>query len=122
PVLWLLWHSAPGRAGLPRLAAGLLLPVLAAALLTDPSGFLFWTLTGSAAYAAFTGSGLHMVSRGLANTALLALACSALLAPLARARRTARSGTADLWVWLAASAVAVVAGFHFFGHYFLQLV
>ncbi|WP_405984478.1 glycosyltransferase family 39 protein [Streptomyces sp. NBC_00872] len=127
PVLWLLWHSAPGRAGLPRLAAGLALPVLAAALLTDPSGFLFWTVTGSAAYAAFTGSGLHMASRGLANSALLALACSPLLAPLVRARRTApggtaRGGTADLWVWLAASAVAVVAGFHFFGHYFLQLV
>ncbi|QXE38967.1 glycosyltransferase family 39 protein [Streptomyces sp. GMY02] len=128
PVLWLLRHSAArgarsgagaaGRAGLPRLAAGLVLPVLGAALLTDPAGFLFWTVTGSAAYATFTGSELHVLFRGLANTALLCLACAGLPTSLVRARR----GTADLWVWLAASAVAVVAGFHFFGHYFLQLV
>ncbi|MGW2056123.1 glycosyltransferase family 39 protein [Streptomyces sp. NPDC001840] len=140
PVLWLLRHSAAdsagaragggardgagavGRAGLPRLAAGLVLPVLGAALLTDPAGFLFWTVTGSAAYATFTGSELHVLSRGLANTALLCLACAGLPAPLVRARRAARGTTTDLWVWLAASAVAVVAGFHFFGHYFLQLV
>ena len=28
----------------------------------------------------------------------------------------------DLWVWLAVSAAGVAAGFHFFGHYYLQLL
>ncbi|MEU0741556.1 glycosyltransferase family 39 protein [Streptomyces sp. NPDC006134] len=33
-----------------------------------------------------------------------------------------RGGTADLWLWLAASGGAVTVGFHFFGHYYLQLL
>ncbi|MFD5029955.1 glycosyltransferase family 39 protein [Streptomyces sp. NPDC058220] len=142
PVLWLLWHAPARRAGLARLTAGLVLPVLAAALLTVPSGFLFWTVTGSGAYATFTGSELHVVSRGVANTALLCLACAGLFPPVVRALRTGglrtgslrtgslraggkrapRPGAADLWLWLAASCFAVLLGFHFFGHYFLQLV
>ncbi|MGW4235267.1 glycosyltransferase family 39 protein [Streptomyces sp. NPDC004749] len=133
-----------------RLLAGLVLPVLAAALLTSPSGFLFWTVTGSGAYAAFTGSELHVLARGLANTALLCLACAGLLPHVLRAcsrppratgpgtdgtggpwdpeanpRRAAAlagPGVADLRLWLGASATAVLAGFHFFGHYFLQLL
>lgn len=131
PVLWLLWNTSrsapasPTRASLGRLSAGFVLPVLAVSLLTTPSGFLFWTVTGSGAYATVTGSELHVLSRGMANTALLCLACAGLLPPVVRALRT-RGGIggpgADLWVWLAASAVAVLLGFHFFGHYFLQLL
>ncbi|MEU3183722.1 glycosyltransferase family 39 protein [Streptomyces sp. NPDC006923] len=137
PVLWLLWRASPARAGLSRLSAGLVLPVLAVALVTTPAGFLFWTVTGSGAYATFTGSELHVLSRGMANTALLCLACAGLLPPLLRtlrgggrgtegpgagARASAGTGTADLWLWLAVSAAAVLLGFHFFGHYFLQLL
>ncbi|MFE2494355.1 glycosyltransferase family 39 protein [Streptomyces scopuliridis] len=131
PVLWLLWNSsrtAPAplvRAALGRLSAGLVLPVLAVALLTSPSGFLFWAVTGSGAYATLTGSELHVLLRALANTALLCLACAGLLPPVVRALRT-RGGTggpgADLWMWLASSSGAVLLGFHFFGHYFLQLL
>ncbi|MFI0229924.1 ArnT family glycosyltransferase [Streptomyces sp. NPDC017086] len=123
PVLWLLHQRGGTRAGLPRLAAGLAAPVLGAALLTDPAGFLFWTVTGSAAYASVTGSGLHAAGRALANTAILAAASAGLLAPLARALRDdARAVAAGLWPWLASSAVAVVLGCHFFGHYYLQLI
>ncbi|NSC24452.1 glycosyltransferase [Streptomyces albus subsp. chlorinus] len=32
------------------------------------------------------------------------------------------AGTADLWIWLAASLAAATVGLQFFGHYFLQLV
>lgn len=39
-------------------------PVLGAALLTTPAGFLFWTVTGSGAYVSFRGSELHVLSRG----------------------------------------------------------
>ncbi|MER7348583.1 glycosyltransferase family 39 protein [Streptomyces aurantiacus] len=149
PVVWLLWRSGVGgvagavgargvvgagrvlgtgraagagrRGGAVRLAAGVAGPVLAAAALTDPSGFVFWTLTGSGAYASFTGSELHVLFRGLANTVLLGVACAGLLPPVVRVLRVARTGAADLWLWLSASAGAVVLGFHFFGHYFLQL-
>ncbi|MET9384175.1 glycosyltransferase family 39 protein [Streptomyces sp. NPDC002928] len=119
PVLWLCGSSRPG---LLRLATGAAVPVFCAALATDPAGFLFWTVTGSAAYASFTGSELHVLVRGLTNTAILAVACAGLLPPVVRVLRIARTGAADLWLWLAASAGAVLLGFHFFGHYYLQLI
>ncbi|MFE4667161.1 glycosyltransferase family 39 protein [Streptomyces sp. NPDC056734] len=110
------------RRSLLGLVAGAVLPVLAAALLTDPAGFLFWTVTGSGAYASLTGSELHVLLRGLGNAAILAAACAGLLPLLARkTARTPRPG-AELWLWLAASGAAVCAGFHFFGHYYLQLL
>lgn len=121
PVLWLLHRRGATRTGAPRLAAGFAAPVLGAALATNPSGFLFWTVTGSASYASLTGSGAHALGRALANTAILAAASAGLLPPVVRALRVARAETADLWVWLASSALAVIVGCHFFGHYFLQL-
>lgn len=134
PVLWLCCTQggkagdARGgrpddvRAALLRLAAGVVLPVVAAALLTDPAGFLYWTVTGSRQYVSLTGSGPHIVARALANTALLALACAGLIAPAVSVLRRTRAGSPDLWLWLAVSAGAVLTGGHFFGHYFLQLV
>ncbi|MFK0169532.1 ArnT family glycosyltransferase [Streptomyces sp. NPDC090306] len=123
PVLWL---CGPRRGPLLAVAAGTVLPVLGAALVTDPAGFLFWTVTGSSAYASFAGSELHVLGRALANAAILAVACAGLLPPVVRALRTRRTGAAEtwgwLWLWLTGAAVAVVAGFHFFGHYYLQLV
>ncbi|QTE01627.1 glycosyltransferase family 39 protein [Streptomyces cyanogenus] len=121
PVAWLLHRRGGTRAGLPGLAAGFAVPVLGAALLTDPAGFLFWTVTGSATYATPTGSELHVLARALTNTAILAAACAGLLPPVVRALRTTRAGAAELWLWLGSSAVAVVLGCHFFGHYYLQL-
>ncbi|MCP3818416.1 glycosyltransferase family 39 protein [Streptomyces sp. A3M-1-3] len=122
PVLWLLLQSAPARTAVIRTGLGLLLPVVLVALVTDPAGFVFWTVTGSTAYASFTGSELHVLFRALANSALLATACAGLILPVARALRLARPAAADLWLWLGASAAAVVLGFHFFGHYYLQLI
>lgn len=121
PVAWLLHRQGGARTGVPRFAAGFAVPVLGAALATDPAGFLFWTVTGSAAYASFTGSELHVLVRALTNTAILAAASAGLLPPVVRALRTARTGTADLWLWPASSAAAVILGCHFFGHYYLQL-
>ncbi|MBG0851793.1 glycosyltransferase family 39 protein [Streptomyces spinoverrucosus] len=123
PVIWLYVRTGGGsRGGLLWLAAGVVVPVLCAALVTDPAGFLFWTVTGSRAYASFTGSELHVLARGLANTAILAVGCAGLLPPVVRVLRVARTGAGELWLWLAASAGAVLAGCHFFGHYYLQLL
>ncbi|MET9365532.1 glycosyltransferase family 39 protein [Streptomyces sp. NPDC006632] len=123
PVLWLLWHRpGPRRTPVLRTLVGVALPIAAVAWLTGPSRFLFWTVTGSAAYASFTGSELHVLTRGLTNTALLAAGCAGLLPPVVRVLRIARTGAVDLWLWLAASAGAVLLGFHFFGHYYLQLI
>ncbi|MFG2606196.1 ArnT family glycosyltransferase [Streptomyces sp. NPDC048514] len=121
PVAWLLHRKGAPLAGAGRLAAGFAVPVLGVALATDPAGFLFWTVTGSTAYASFSGSELQALVRATANTAILAAASAGLLVPIARALRTTRGGAADLWLWLASSAVAVTLGFHFFGHYYLQL-
>ncbi|MFI0235219.1 ArnT family glycosyltransferase [Streptomyces sp. NPDC016845] len=118
PVAWALWRCGAPRAGVVRCAAGAALPVLTAALVTDPAGFLFWTVTGSGSYATFTGSGLHALGRGLANAAILGVACAGFLPALVR---RSRAGPPELWLWLASSAGAVLCGFHFFGHYYLQL-
>lgn len=135
PVMWLCvsagccpraGRKAPLRdvraRGLAWLGAGVVAPVLGVAAVTDPAGFLFWTVTGSGAYASFTGSEIHVLARGLTNTAILALACAGLIPPVLRVLRLARTGAADLWLWSAASAGAVLLGFHFFGHYYLQLL
>ncbi|WP_447040620.1 ArnT family glycosyltransferase [Streptomyces sp. DSM 118878] len=128
PVAWLLWRGGgPPRRGasrrdVARLAAGLCGPVLAAALVTTPRGFVFWTVTGSGAYASFTGSELHVLGRGLINALLLAAACAGIIPPVLRALRGVLGGATDLWLWLASSAAAVLLGLHFFGHYYLQLM
>ncbi|SCK49080.1 glycosyltransferase family 39 protein [Streptomyces sp. WMMB 322] len=127
PVLWLLWSERGGRRPPARLAAwlaaGCALPVLAAALLYGPARFAFWMATGSSSYVSADGSAGYALVRALANCALLAAGClPMLLAVLYVSRvRRALTHTVDAWLWLAASAVAVTAGFQFFGHYFLQL-
>ncbi|MFZ3567544.1 ArnT family glycosyltransferase [Streptomyces sp. BH097] len=122
PAVWMLWRAGWSRSGVLRCGVGALAPVAAAALATNPTGFLFWTVTGSGAYASITGSELHVLLRGLTNAALLSVACAGVLPPIVRVLRIARTGCGDLWLWLASSSVAVATGFHFFGHYYLQLV
>ncbi|MFC1414888.1 ArnT family glycosyltransferase [Streptacidiphilus sp. N1-12] len=126
-VLWMLRREArrdggqPARGSLPALAFGFGLPVLVIALSTGVKNFLFWVVTGSSDYASLDGAWLTMLERALGNAAILAAAALGLLVPLARRWRRARED-ADLWIWLAASALGVITGFHFFGHYYLQLV
>ncbi len=119
PIMWLWWRAGAPRGGLGRLAAGTAVPVLAAALCTDPGGFLFWTVTGSGTYASFAGSVSRTVARALSNAATLAVGCGGIVPAVLRAPR---SCPPDLWLWLGSSVLAVLTGFHFFGHYYLQLV
>ena len=144
PVLWMLLQDTRKRGvrwppALGTLLFGFGIPIaLVAAILTKPKGFLFWVVTGSGDYASFDGALLMMTGRALGNAAILAAAAFGLVLPLVqrlRARHKASrvgrplpgSGVsygsdADLWVWLAFAVVAVCTGFHFFGHYYLQLM
>lgn len=123
PVLWLLWSARAGWWPLVRLSAGTALPVLAAALLYGPARFLFWMATGSQSYLSADGSVGYALVRALANCGLLVAGCLPMMLAVLHAARSGRMPPrmSDVWVWLAASAVAVTAGFQFFGHYFLQL-
>ncbi|RLV09896.1 glycosyltransferase [Streptomyces griseocarneus] len=123
PVLLLLLRTAPRRAAaVTALAGGVLLPVAAVALATGPARLLFWSVTGSGSYASAAGAVSLAVDRALSGTGIFAAGCAGLLLPVCHllvARRGA--APAELWLWLAASAAAVATGFHFFGHYYLQL-
>jgi hypothetical protein len=134
-VLWMLWRSvrrerAEWSDGLARLAFGLGLPVAVIALATGPKNFFFWVVTGSSDYASADGAWLDIVGRMFLNSGILAAAVLALLVVLAgglrrRHRREAWQAAradSDLWVWLGASWLGVLTGFHFFGHYYLQLI
>ncbi|MEU6171669.1 glycosyltransferase family 39 protein [Streptantibioticus parmotrematis] len=134
PVVWMLWRSGGGasqggtrRKGALGLAAGFVLPLAAVAVALGPGRFLFWTVTGSGSYATVSGSAwLTAAARGLGNAGILLVACAGLAVPVALLLRGRGAGRrfadADLWIWLAASLVAVVTGFQFYGHYYLQLL
>lgn len=122
PVAWTLWRDRDARGGI-RAGLGFVLPVLAAALFTGPGRFVFWTITGSGSYASVEGSWLLALGRAAGNALLLAAACAALLVPIGHLlRRRHKIAETDLWLWLGGSAVGVATGFHFFGHYYLQLI
>lgn len=130
PVLFLLWRSAPvgpaRRRALASTAIGFVVPLVATGLLMGVRQSLFWTVTGSGSYATFAGSELHVLGRAMVNTLIFTVGCAGLVVPVVTVmrRRLAhrRVLTPDLWVWFAASVLAVLTGFHFFGHYYLQLL
>jgi 4-amino-4-deoxy-L-arabinose transferase-like glycosyltransferase len=123
PVLFLLWRRpGPWGRSLGGLLAAFAAPVVAVALALGPGRFLFWTVSGSGSYVSVAGAELVAAERALGQTAVLAAAAAPVLAALAWAARRRRPlEAADVWVWLAASGLAVCVGFQFFGHYFLQL-
>ncbi|MYS22872.1 hypothetical protein GA0115240_14571, partial [Streptomyces sp. DvalAA-14] len=106
-----------------RLGAGFALPVAAVAAATGPGRFVFWTLTASADYASPRGAWLIALGRAYATATVFGTAAGALLIAAGGALVLRPDAVpAELWLWLAASATAVTAGFQFYGHYFLQLV
>ncbi|MFJ5215268.1 glycosyltransferase family 39 protein [Streptomyces sp. NPDC088354] len=116
-------YAAGAGGGWGRLLAGCVLPVAVVAAATGPRNFAFWTATGSSTYMSPQGAWLLGAGRGVGNAAILLAAGAGLLVPaLWWAARRRPFADADLWVWLAASVCAVVAGFQFYGHYYLQLL
>ncbi|MEV4557435.1 glycosyltransferase family 39 protein [Kitasatospora sp. NPDC049285] len=140
PVLWMLLQDARQRGvrwlpALAKIGFGFALPIaLVAVILTKPKGFLFWVVTGSGDYASLGSNWPQMLGRALGNSAILLAAGLAFLLPVGRRlwlryrrrpvpdRGEEHGSTIDLWVWLASSVLAVSVGFHFFGHYYLQLM
>lgn len=151
PALWLAWRAtAPGlgrrpwapaaqgparlrprleallppprRVALVRLSAGFLVPITVVALATGPKQFVFWVVSGSSGYASPDGAWAQMAARAFGNLGILVLAGLGVLLPLLTGLRASLRADADLWAWLAASALGVLTGFHFFGHYYLQLL
>jgi 4-amino-4-deoxy-L-arabinose transferase-like glycosyltransferase len=126
PLLYLLWRDdrGHGRRSLAalRLLAAAALPVLVLALLTGPRNFLFWVVSGSGSYASLDGAWTTALGRALGNAGIMLAAVVPAAILLTRHLRASLREDGDLWLWFAGSAAGVVTGFHFFGHYYLQLV
>ena len=118
PALLLLWRNDRRPRAALRLLLAFLLPVGVLALLTGPRNFLFWVVSGSGNYASLDGAWAAALGRAAGNAGILLAAAVPAAVVLARGLRH----DADLWLWLGGSAVGVAIGFHFFGHYYLQLV
>ncbi|MEA2825813.1 MAG: hypothetical protein QOG43_252 [Actinomycetota bacterium] len=120
PVAFLLFRASGWRP-VARAAVAASALVAATAVAFGPREFLLWTVTGNGGYLALRGSLLASVLRGLGMTSAFVALNAVLIWCCVVARRRGPVDW-DLWLWLAGSAVAVVAGFRFFGHYYLQLV
>ncbi len=120
PVAYLVWRSRRG-AGLGRMACGFAIPVAVAAVMLGPGPFLLWTVTGNGGYLGNVGSLEEAFLRGFAMTLSLAGLELGLLALCVLAARRGLASV-DLWLWVVSGLVAVVAGFRFFGHYYLPLL
>ncbi len=120
PVAYLVWRARRGR-GLAILGGAFTLPLVAAAVAFGPSDFVHWVFTGNGGYVDVSGSIGYAVSNGAARTAWFLLGSSALIVLLPAAWRFRREDR-DLWLWLLSGAVAVLIGFRFFPHYYVQLV
>jgi hypothetical protein len=120
PVALLLYRTAGWRAVARAVLAAVGL-VLTTALAFGPKDFLLWTVTGNGGYLSFRGSLWAPLLRGLGMTAAFVGFNLVLVGCCLVAWRRRREDL-DLWLWLAGGALAVLAGFRFFGHYYLQLV
>ncbi len=120
PVAFLLLRASGWRA-VSRAALATAGLVVVTAFAFGPREFLLWTVTGNGGYLSLRGSLLASSVRGIGMTLALLGLNAILVWCCVLARRRGKVDT-DLWLWLAGGAVAVVAGFRFFGHYYLQLV
>ncbi|MFD0637520.1 hypothetical protein ACFQ9X_44100 [Catenulispora yoronensis] len=123
PVMWRAWKDQRWK-GLVTVIPAFALPILGVALWVGFGDFFFWVFTGNSEYLTSLGSFATIMARLWGNLGIFAGASAA--AFLAIMYMTARNGIfkadADLWLWLAGAAIGVSSGFHFFGHYFLQML
>ncbi|MCU1455579.1 MAG: hypothetical protein JWN46_3725, partial [Acidimicrobiales bacterium] len=100
-------------------AVGLVLPF---------ADFWRWTFTNNSGFVTAgvaVGPTLGRLAATVGTFVAFHLALVALVAVAGRRRLAARAewrSDIDLWLWVASGLVAVVAGFRFFGHYWLQVL
>ncbi|WP_405588214.1 glycosyltransferase family 39 protein [Streptomyces sp. NBC_01190] len=151
PLLPLALHVLAGRRRLREgaaLAAGVATPLVVCALATGVRPFVFWVLLSSGSYAGSPPEATAVFSHAAGNLLLLLTAFApfvVLAAPWswpdprrwtrrpppqavhspgheAGAFRAAPGTGRTVRSWLLASAAGVTVGYHFYGHYFLQLI
>ena len=123
PVLWRAWKDRRWF-GVGTALAAFAAPIVAVAFAVGFGDFFFWVFTSNSGYLTSLGSWTSIMGRGFGNFGIFAGANAA--AVLGITYMTARGGNrkadADLWLWLAGAVIGASSGFHFFGHYFLQLL
>jgi len=120
PLVFLAWRARRGR-GLALLGAAFVVPIAVAALAFGPHDFVHWVFTGNGGYVDVRGAVGYALSNGVARTAWFLFGSAALVGLLPWAWRHRRED-ADLWLWLLSGVGAVLIGFRFFPHYYLQLL
>jgi hypothetical protein len=116
-AVWWFGDRSYGRAALVVLATGVTIASVAWVVPFGP--FWHWTFSGNASVVALGESQGVAVRGGLAiELFLLANVATGWLV----ARRGWQRGDLDLWLWLGTGLVAFVAGWRFFGHYWLQVL
>ncbi len=120
PAAWLLYRSGGWRQVVRCGVAGAAV-IGVTALYFGPSEFLLWTVTGNGGYASLRGSIPATIWRGISMTlSFIGIYLPLVLLAAYAARR--RLASVDLWLWLAGSALTVIVGLRFFGHYYLQIL
>ncbi len=108
--------------------AGLVASITAVSGVVPFGRFWHWTFVANGGFVlagAPVGSTLGALAVTVATFAALHVSLVALLAVAGKRRLEAWSTwrtDLDLWLWLLTGIVAVVAGFRFFGHYWLQVL
>lgn len=124
PVGLLLWRSCERvnwRGQLARGAVGLAFPTAVCAAIFGPRRSFFWMINASGSYLT-GGISPHVVClHAIGHLALLATGTLGVVVAILW-RRVVHTRDVDLWLWLLGSVVGVAAGFHFFGHYYLELL
>lgn len=120
PLVYLAWRMRRGR-GLALLAVAFAAPVVATAIAFGSHDFVRWVFTGNGGYLDVSGAVGYAFSNGVARTAWFVFGSAALVVLLPWAWGHRRDD-ADVWLWLASGALAALAGFRFFPHYYLQLL
>lgn len=117
-----VWMFGGRRLGsVAGLVAATLATVAAIAVVVPFGPFVHWTFSGNGSV--LFGSVQDPLGRGFRALEVFAVGHLALVALLGWRALTRRPrGDLDLWLWLIAGLVAFVAGFRYFGHYWLQVL
>ena len=120
PLAALAWRGGRRRSVL-LLAASFVVPIVVAGVAFGPHDFAHWVFTSNGGYVDVSGAVGYAFSNGLARTGWFLFGSAALVLLLPWAWRHRRADL-DLWLWVLSGVAAVLVGFRFFPHYYLQLL